>query len=197
MNIELMPGLTNVVRFPIELRLSPSMALIHEIEPDVREVLNVGEAFFLVLPDPDLRDQVDAHTAAYIAEHVLPLTPAERRPALDELLRPIVARAVDACRKADRVGKRSVEAQQRLLQAQTAGSRWLEPLEQAADRLLQEAAELLILAHQRCQEAHGVNRAVSLARRDEAWTPDSQDDVGNWLIAAGEADMARRAGGMA
>ena len=196
MNIELMPGLTNVVRFPVELRRAPSMALIYGIEPDVREVLSVGEAFFLVLPDPDLRDQVDAHTAAYIAEHILPLAPAERRPALKEMLRPIMARAVDACRKADQVGKRSVEAQHRLHQAQLAGSRWLEPLEQAADALLQEAAELLILAHQRCQEAHGVHRAVNLARRGESWTPDSPEDVTNWLIATGEADQVQRAGGM-
>lgn len=192
-----MPGLTNVVRFPIELRMAPSIDLIYEIEPDVREVLSVGESFFLVLPDLDLRDQVDAHTAAYIAEHVLPLAPHERRPALDEMLRPIVARAVEACRTADQVGKRSVEAQQRLHQAQVTGSSWLEPLEQAADGLLQEAAELLILAHQRCQEAHGVNRAVGLARRGEAWTPDSPEDTTNWLIAAGEADRVRRAGGMA
>ena len=193
MNIELMPGLTNVVRFPIELRMAPSIDLIYEIEPDVREVLSVGESFFLVLPDLDLRDQVDAHTAAYIAEHVLPLAPAERRPALEEMLNPIMVRAVDACRKADRIGKRSVEAQQRLHQAQVAGSSWLEPLEQAADGLLQEAAELLILAHQRCQEAHGVNRAVGLARRGEAWTPDSPEDTTNWLIAAGEADRVQRA----
>lgn len=192
MKIELMPGLTNVVRFPVELRMAPSMELIYEIEPDVREVLSVGEAFFLVLPDPDLREQVDAHTATYIAEHILPLAPAERRPALRAMLLPIVAQAVDACRKAHQAGKRSVEAQQRLHQAQMAGSRCLEPLEQAADGLLQEAAELLILAHQRCQEAHGVNRAVSLARRDEVWTPECREDTTNWLITAGEADRARR-----
>ena len=194
MNIELLPGLTNVIRFPAELRLAPSMELIQGIEPDVREVLSVAESFFLAIPDPDLRDRADAHTAEYIAAHVLPLTPAERRSALEELLRPIVARAVDACRKAHQAGKRSVEAQHRLLQAQAAGSSWLEPLEQAADEVLHEAAELLLLAHQRCQEAHGVNRAVSLARRGVAWTPHSPKEATDWLIAAGEADRARRAG---
>ncbi len=197
MNIELLPGLTNVVRFPVELRLAPSMELIQGIEPDVREVLSVAESFFLAVPDPDLRDQVDAHAAEYIAEHVLPLALAERGPALEELLRPIVAQAVDTCRKAHQAGKRSVEAQHRLLQAQTAGSSWLEPLEQAADGLLQEAAELLLLAHQRCQEAHGVNRAVGLARRGELWTPASPAAATDWLIAAGEADRARSAGGRA
>ncbi|MEJ7715981.1 MAG: hypothetical protein WKF40_09910 [Thermoleophilaceae bacterium] len=39
------------------------MDVIHEIEPDVREVLRVGESFFLELPEPDLREQVDAETA--------------------------------------------------------------------------------------------------------------------------------------
>lgn len=199
MNIELMPGLTNVVRFPVELRVAPSMDLIYGIEPDVREVLSVSEAFFLELSDLDLREHVDAGTAEYIAEHILPLDPHERRPALDELLRPIVAVAVEACRRADRAGKRSVEAQQRLHQAQLAGSSWLEPLEpleQAADGLLQEAAELLILAHQRCQEAHGVNRAVGMARRDQAWAPESREGLTDWLVAAGEEDRARRSGAM-
>ncbi len=197
MNIELLPGLTNVVRFPVELRLAPSMELIQGIEPDVREVLSVAESFFLAMPDPDLRHRVDAHTAEYIAEHVLPLALAERHPALEELLRPIIAQAVDTCRKAHQAGKRSVEAQYRLLQAQTAGSSWMEPLEQAADEVLHEAAGLLILAHQRCQEAHGVNRAVSLARRGEAWMPHSPEEATNWLIAAGEADQARCAGSAA
>lgn len=192
-NIELMPGLTNVVRFPVELRAAPSMNVIHEIEPDVREVRLVGESFFLELPKPDLREQVDAETATYIAEHVLPLAPDERRRALDDLLRPMVAKAIDACRRADQVGKRSVEAQQRLLRAQTDGGCWMEPLEESADALMTEAAALLILAHQCCQEAHGVNRAVGMARRGETWTPYSAAETTDWLIAAGLADQARKA----
>jgi len=192
-NIELMPGLTNVVRFPVEERRAPSMAVIYEIEPDVREVLRVGESFFLELPDPELANQVDAETARYIAEQVLPLTPAERGPALDDLQHPMVAAAVEACRHADRVGKRAVEAGERLAMAQAGGGQWLGVLEQAADGLVSQAAELLILAHQRCQEAHGVNRAVGMARRDEAWTPYSAAETSDWLAEAGRADQARKA----
>jgi len=192
-NIELMPGLTNLVRFPVELRMAPSMGVIYEIEPDVREVLRVGESFFLKLPAPDLREQVDAETADYIAEHVFPLAPGERTHALDELLRPVVAKAIEACRHADRAAKRSVEAQEKLLFAQTEGSYWMEPLEASADALANEGAELLILAHQRCQEAHGVHRAVAIARRGEVWTPDSTAETTKWLIEAGAADQARRA----
>ncbi|MEJ7715980.1 MAG: hypothetical protein WKF40_09905 [Thermoleophilaceae bacterium] len=69
----------------------------------------------------------------------------------------------------------------------------MEPLEESADALLNETAELLILAHQRCQEAHGVNRAVGIARRGEAWAPYSAAETTDWLIAAGAADQARKA----
>ena len=193
MNIELMPGLTNVLRFPVEERVAPSMDVIRKIEPDVREVLQVGESFFLELPDAGHADQVDAETARYIAEQVLPLAPSERDPALDDLLRPMVAAAVEACRRADRAGKQAVAAGERLAVAQAGGSQWLGLLEEAADGLMGQAAELLILAHQRCQEAHGVSRAVGMARRGETWTPYSAADTTDWLAEAGRADQARRA----
>jgi len=192
-NIELMPGLTNVVRFPVEDRVAPSMSVIQGIEPDVREVLQVCEGFFLELPDPEHANQVDAETARYIAEQVLPLAPAERGPALDDLQHPMVAAAVEACRHADRVGKRAVEAGERLAMAQAEGGQWLGVLEETADGLLSQAAELLVLAHQRCQEAHGVNRAVGMAQRGETWTPYSAADTADWLAEAGRADQARRA----
>ncbi len=193
MNIELMPGLTNVVRFPMEERTAPSMAVVHGIEPDVREVLQVCEGFFLELPDPEHANQVDAETADYIAEQVLPLAPSERGPALDDLLRPMVATAVEACRRADQVGKRAVAAGERLAMAQASGGQWLGLLERDVDGLLGQSAELLVLAHRRCQEAHGVNRAVGMARRGETWTPYSAADTADWLAEAGRADQARRA----
>lgn len=193
MNIELMPGLTNVVRFPVEERVAPSMDVIHKIAPDVREVLQVGEGFFMELPDPGHANQVDAETARYIAEQVLPLAPSERGPALDDLLRPVVAAAIEACRRADRVGKRAVAAGERLAVTQAEGGQWFGLLEEAADSLMGQAAELLILAHQRCQEAHGVNRAVGMARRGETWTPYSAADTSDWLAEAGRADQARKA----
>ena len=193
MNIELMPGMTNVVRFPVEERVAPSMSVIYAIEPDVREVLQVGECFVLELPDPEHANRVDAETARYIAEQVLPLAPSERGPALDDLLRPVMAAAVEACRQADRVGKRAVEAGERLAVAQAGGGQWLGSLEEAADGLLGQTAELLMLAHQRCQEAHGVNRAVGMARRGEPWTPYSAADTSDWLAEAGRADQARKA----
>ena len=192
MDIELLPGLSNVVRFPLERRAAPSMELVAAIEPDAREVLRLGESFFLALPEHDLRERVDAETARYVAEHVLPLAPSERGPALDELLRPVLARAVAACRHAEQVSQQASEAQQRLLELRTEHGAWDGPFQRHADGLLQQAAELLLLAYRRCQEAHGVDRAVGMARRDEAWTPDSTESATEWLIAAAAADRARR-----
>jgi len=194
MNVEMLPGLANVVRFPIELRVAPSMEVIYEIEPDCREVFQIAESFKLELPDPDLANQVDAETAIYIAEHVLPLTPSEQKAALGELLDPVVKRAVHACRFMDRVSKQSLQAELALLQAQTEGGCYhLPSLEEKANALSNQAAELLIMAYARCREAHGACRAISMAQRGETWTPYSAKETTEWLIEAGRADQARRA----
>jgi len=191
-NVEMLPGLDNVVRFPIELRVAPSMEVIYEIEPDCREVFRVAESFKVELPDPDLANQVDAETAIYIAEQILPLTPSEQKAALGELLDPVVRRAVHACRFMDRVSKQSVQAELALLQAQTDGGCYhLPSLEEKANALSNQAAELLILAYARCREAHGAQRAISLAQRGETWTPYSAKETTEWLIEAGRADQAR------
>ncbi len=193
MNVEMLPGLDNVVRFPIELWVAPSMEVIYEIEPDSREVFQVAESFKLELPDPDLANQVDAETAIYIAEQVLPLTPSEQKAVLDELLDPVVKRAVQACRFVDRVSKQSAQAELALLQAQTEGGCYhLPSLEEKANALSNQAAELLILAYARCREAHGAYRAISMAQRGETWTPYRAADTTAWLIEAGQADQASR-----
>ena len=192
MNIELLPGLTNVVRFPIELRAAPSMDVLYEIEPDSREVSLIAESYMLEMPEPDLFDQVDQETALYIALHVLPLAPAEQKAALATLLDPVVTLAVSACRDADRTSKRLVKAEAELLYAKTEGGYATGLLEVDANALSQQAAELLILAHRRCVEAHGVNRAVGKARRGETWAPNNMAENTEWLIAAGEADRAKR-----
>lgn len=194
MSIELLPGMTNVVRFPLERRVAPSMALVFAIAPDCREVERVGEAFRLELPPHDLHRLVDAETAAYVAANILVLAPAERGPALDALLRPVEAEAVEACRHADRAGKRAVAAQERLVRAQAEiGGSWLLPLEEQADALTQQAAELLVLAHRRCQEARGVARAVGYARRGEAWIPFDVHAATETLLADERRHRAREA----
>src|ERR1700723_2415221 len=98
MRFEMLPGMTNVVRFPVERRARPTLELLRDIAPDVREVLSIAEAFDLDMPAPDLRDRVDLETA----EHILNTIAGTRMlpSTLDELVNPTVARAVDACRAA-------------------------------------------------------------------------------------------------
>jgi len=181
MAITFMPVPSVVVRFPVELRAEPSMDLIHEIEPDAREVLLVAECFGLEPPMVDLCDRVDAETARFIAEQVLPLSREERRRALVELLHPVVVAAVAACGMADGMSKRSAAAAGDLLHAQASGGYWLAALEERSNARMMDAAALLIVAYCRCQEAHGVEpcggdgtagrglgarwRGVDLARR--------------------------------
>jgi hypothetical protein len=170
MRIEILPGTTNVVRFPVERRARPTLDLLREIAPDVREVLSVAESFGLEDPGFDLRARVDAATAEHIANHIAGV--GERLPAaLDALLDPVVARAVDACRAAHDMALDAAEAQQMLHQAQTSGHCWAEPLQRRAEALTLKAATLLIEAHAQVEEAEGVARAIGLARRGETWTP--------------------------
>ena len=186
-----MPGLTNVVRFPIELRVVPSMDVVYDMEPDAQEVVRVAESFFLEMPGPELRRQVEAEAASYVATYILPLARHERRRLLDELLTGVVTEAVEACRKAEAVGKRSVEAQKRLYEAQIGAGSWIDSLQASASDLAQRSAELLILAYQRCQQARAVDRVIGFARRDEPWTPVMPAELTDWLIKAGEADPGR------
>ena len=185
MAITFMPVPSVVVRFPVELRSEPSMDLIHEIEPDAREVLLVAECFGLEAPMVDLWDRVDAETARYIAEQVLPLSRDERRRALVELLHPVVVAAVEACGRADGMSKRSAAAVGDLLRAEASGGYWTAGLRERSDARMKDAAALLIVAHCRCQEAHGVSRAVGMARRGEAWEPHRASEASAWLSRAG------------
>ena len=178
---------SNVVRFPVELRLVPSITVIAELEPDAREVFLAGDLLGLELPPAELRDRVDEETARYIAEQILPLTPAEQRGALDGLLRPVLAAAVEACRRLALASERSGEAARKVEQVQAEGVHWIEPLEGVAYDLQREATELMIEAHGRCQEAHGVARAVGMARRGEAWTPYDPAATSAWLAETGHA----------
>ena len=60
--------MTNVVRFPVERRARPMLELLRGIAPDVREVLNVAEAFGMERPVPDLRERADVATAEHTSQ---------------------------------------------------------------------------------------------------------------------------------
>ena len=171
MRIELLPGLTNVIRFPVERRVRPTLDLLREIAPDPREVGCAIEAFGLDDPTLGLRDAVDANTAEHILNQVSDEPGEARLSALDALLTPVLAHAVTACREAHDAAVAAAEAQQHLLRAQTEGGFWLEPIEERANELTFRAVELLVEAYRSNEEAEGVARAVGIARRGETWVP--------------------------
>jgi len=161
----------NVVRFPVELRVAASTAVLDGLEPDPREVAEVAERLGLDLLPADLFERADEETARYIAEQILPLAPHERRRALDGLLRPLMTVAAETCRSVREAAGRAALARSALGRARAMGGDWLAPLERASNRRLLEMATLLVEAHGRCQVARGVARAVGLARCGETWTP--------------------------
>ncbi len=102
MRIELVSGTDNVVRFPVERRARPTMNLLREIAPDVREVLQLVESFDLDGPAHDLRHRVDAEMAEHILNHVRPEPGLQRQTDLAALLAPVVARGRGMPRRARR-----------------------------------------------------------------------------------------------
>ena len=184
------PGLTNVLRFPVELRARPTLALLREMAPDVREVLAIAEAFGLDVPVPDLRARVDVATAEHIVDH-FPGSDAMRPGALNGLLDPVLQMAVAACRAAHDAFVEAARAQENLLGARTAGHVWLELLRERTESLTLRAAGLLIEAHARVEAAEGVARAVDLARRGEPWVQRDHAAEDDALV---EITVVRRTG---
>ncbi|WP_076970455.1 hypothetical protein [Roseomonas mucosa] len=171
MRIELLPGLINVIRFPVERRARPTLDLLREIAPDSREVGNVAEAFGLNYPVVDLREASDASTAEYIREHV-PSEPDEvRQAALQRVLAPLLTQAVAACRDAHDAAVAAGEAHQQLVLAQIEDGFGIEALGQRADALSERAAALLVQAHLCTEEAEGAARAVRIAVQGGTWAP--------------------------
>ncbi len=181
---------TNVVRFPSERAVHPLMDRICDVEPDARGVVLAADSLGLVLPASDLRARVDEETARHIAEQVLALAPCERRVALDALLAPVAVAALRACAEAAWASGHCAAARRDVEQARREGGHWMDPLEERAEVLALEAGRLLVVAYGRCQEAHGVARAVGLARRGEAWTPCDAAETAAWLTEAGAAREA-------
>lgn len=185
MPTDLLPGTTNVVRFPVEAR--PTLDLLREIAPDVRQVLNLADAFGMEPPSHGLRDSTDAETASHVALHV-PATGPRRAAMLRDVEEPVIRRAVDACRAVQAAGRAAKAARATLLAAEASQASYdLDGLRQDADAAEEHAVVLLLQAHARAEEAHGVARAVGCARRGETWTPCDADADTDALIALGTA----------
>jgi hypothetical protein len=170
MSVELLFGMTNVLRFPVERRARPTLELLRGMAPDVREVMNIAEAFGMERPVPDLRERADIATAEHIANQI-PEGGAKREALLGEVLEPIIARAIASCGEARDAWLEAAAAEEALVRARSPGNFPSEPLEERAAVLARCAAERLLIAHMRSEEAEGVARAVRFARGGEAWRP--------------------------
>ena len=146
MRVELIPGLDNVIRFPVERRAPATLELLYDIAPDIREVVYVAESFGLDAPEHDLYHQADRETAELILNQVPHERNRRRQEMLEEMRQAVITEAVNACRVAHDAGMAANEAHQRLLAAQT-GRSWhgeVEHRSEQADRLTVAAAERLI-----------------------------------------------------
>ena len=183
MLIEMLPGTDNVIRFPVEMRERPSMRLLYQLQPDVRTLFMHAEGLGFELPPHDLRDRTDEATAEHIAAH-LDGDGRAPQPFLDELLEPLLQRAVEASRNAVVAAMAATTAQRR---AETAHAP--DVLKERALEAMQHAVRLGLEAHMLCEETAGVERAVRYARKGEPWmTRDEEVDM-DILLAA---EMARR-----
>ena len=175
MRIDLMPGTGNVVRFPTERRVRPTLDLLREIAPDPRQVGLAANLHGIPHPIASLRDDTDAATATHIWDQV-PAGPDDaRQAALRALLEPWLIQAVAACWDAQDALDAAGKAGQAFEQAQATGNSHAEALEQEAAGLSRRAAELAVRADLCSQEAEGAARAVRIAERGEAWAPVDRD----------------------
>jgi hypothetical protein len=173
MATDVLPGASNVVRFPIEERGRPTLELLRTLAPDLRTVDIVSEAFGLELPSPNFRDRVDGEAAEHIVNNVEPHPGAQRSEQLSGLLQPLVVAAVEAARVSRRAWSAVSEGRRKLAQARRAGGFWLQALVERVDVQERQAVEATMEAYLRAEEAEGVARAVSLARSGQAWAPRS------------------------
>ena len=183
MLIEMLPGTDNVIRFPVEMREKPSMRLLYQLQPDVRTLFMHAEGLGYELPPHDLRDRTDEVTAAHIAAH---LDGDGRAPQsfLDELLEPLLERAVEASRNAVVAAMAAAAAQRRAESAHAPDA-----LKERALESMQHAVHLGLEAHMLCEETAGVERAVRYARKGEPWMARDEEVDMDILLAA---EMARR-----
>ena len=172
MRWELLPGSSNVYRFPVEIVAKPTADLLRSVAPDVREVSLVAEAFGLEEPPMDVRNASDRAMAERIAATTCwPKDARAKRAAIEAMLKPLVERALRMCREAREAGLRSDDAAEKFVSTELEGGYWLKPLKDASDYGAMAWARRLIDAYAAAEVALGAERAVGCARRGEVWRP--------------------------
>jgi hypothetical protein len=181
MTYDVLDGTANVFRFPVEMRARATIDLMRDIRPDVRRLLANAEAFGFEKPLATIREDADRETASHIEVH----HPAGETPSArfaEELLEPLVRRAVTTARDAMQADRDTEVAQRRAAAAAVQGHADAEWLQQRADAAALRTVEMGLIAHIYAEQVEGAARAIRLAREGRAWTPRSaaaEDD--EWL----------------
>jgi hypothetical protein len=185
MQIELLPGTTNVVRFPVERRSRPSVELMRALVPDVREVLLIADAYGLEAPPEDLRDRTDAETAEHILNHMVHDGP-ERTAWLLSLEMQVVGKAIAACHAARDAMAESAAAESKVRAAGSVNAFWTETLRERARVLGDTAARGMLAAYASAEEAERAARAIGFAHRRETWMRRDHEAETDALLMIGQ-----------
>lgn len=186
MQIEVVAGTDNVIRFPVEMRGKPSMRVLFQLRPDERVLFMHAEGLGFELPMQDIRDRTDRATAEHVAGH-LDADGRAPRQFLDELLAPLLERAVEAGRLAVVAMEAAQTAQQSAEPAHAPDA-----LKERAVTMRDRAVRLGLEAYVLAEEAIGVDRAVRFARNGEPWISRTDEADMDILLAAATAHRSRR-----
>ena len=174
----------NVVRFPFELR-ETSLLTLGDVEPDLREIDLIAEAFGLDVPDLDLAEQAEIEAVKMLKTVQVPEDANARRKVLRRMEREALRSAIVASREARRAIKSSDEMQARAVAARNAGDGSAGFFDTLAEDAARTSAMWILSAFCLAQKARGVSRAIGFALRGEAWAPFDIQAETEWLIASG------------
>lgn len=174
----------SVVRFPLELR-ETSLLTLGDVEPDVRQIDLVAEAFGLDVPDEDIAQQAEIETVETLTTMHLPNDAKARRGVLQRMESEALRPAIAASREARRAMKAAGEMQVRAAAAKSAGDASARFFGGLAEDAARTSAVRMLAAFRLAQRARGVSRAIGFALRGENWTPFDIQAETDWLIVAG------------
>jgi hypothetical protein len=157
MHLRFLPTCLNVDRFPIEHRLSPSLALMRVIAPSLDEVVTVAEAFGLQRPLANPRRIAAVKIVSALRRSGLLADEEGRHEFLERRRAESIAAAVEGCAASDRLLAEALVAQRWLSAAEAAGepAHVRLPLQREADRTAVLAAQAFVRASRLCEEVEG------------------------------------------
>ena len=170
MTAQLDASITNVVRFPVEKRVQPTLNSLRELVPEREIISKILQKYGLALPTVCFRQYADVETAEYIQRNIEVRQGTIRDQMLSGLLDPTVFEAVAAIHEWQHLVRSAEASQRHLSELKADEGRGFGALAQQHEVLERQAANLLLKAYVLCEKAEGVARAVNLAREGQIWT---------------------------